>query len=284
MHSIADAVEELRLVDPPADAVTGLIRRLLPAGPVKDLLSGTWLGHALHPLLTDLPIGFWTSAWVLDLVGGRSSAPAARKLVGLGVLSALPTAAAGAADWSDTTERDRRVGFVHAAANTVALASYTMSYVERRRDRRGRGILWGWVGAAAATAGGYLGGHLIAALGVGVDNTTFDEGPADWTTTSSGPPQPDRASVYRAGNVDVAVTSFEGGLAGLADRCNHRGGPLHEGEVDGSCLVCPWHGSAFRLADGEVERGPAVLPQPAYEAREVGRTVEIRRRPRKVRG
>ena len=106
-----------RLSGPIGDAV----RRALDRQPLKDLLSGTWLGHPLHPLLTDLPIGFWTSAFTLDLLGGRDARRAATRLVAWGVLSALPTAASGAADWGDTTGPDRRIGLVHAAANSTAL-------------------------------------------------------------------------------------------------------------------------------------------------------------------
>ena len=59
------------------DGVAGALRErvagIIGSGPVKDALSGTWLGHAVHPMLTDLPIGFWTSAFTLDLLGGRHS-------------------------------------------------------------------------------------------------------------------------------------------------------------------------------------------------------------------
>ncbi len=135
----------------------------------RSLLNGEWLGHPLHPLLTDLPIGFWTSAWVLDLVGGQKTRPAAELLVALGVLSALPTAASGAADWSGLQGPGRRSGLVHAVANATATTLYAMSFVARRRGRHGRGVMLGMAGAAAATVGGYLGGHLTYGLGAGVD-------------------------------------------------------------------------------------------------------------------
>jgi nitrite reductase/ring-hydroxylating ferredoxin subunit len=280
LRKLPEAAESAAFLDRPADLLAGAVGNLVPAGPVKDALSGTWLGHALHPMLTDLPIGFWTSAWVLDHVGGKRAAPAARTLVALGILAAVPTAVSGASDWSDTTGEERRVGLVHATANTVALACYTVSYVHRRAGRRGKGILWGWLGAGAATVGGQLGGHLITALGVGVDHTTFDVGPREWTAAGAAADLVEgRPAVVRAGGIDVLVLREGDRLLAMADHCTHRGGPLHEGRVEAGCIVCPWHQSAFRLEDGEIERGPASLPQPRYEARILAGVVEVRRAP-----
>jgi uncharacterized membrane protein len=139
--------------------VIGRIREALP-DPVREELEGTRLGHPLHPLFTDLPIGFWTSAFCLDLVAPRRGATAARRFVGLGVLSAVPTIATGLADFGYLTPGKRRVAVVHVAANASATAAYGLSYLARRRGRLGRGIAFGMVGAALATAGGFLGGHL----------------------------------------------------------------------------------------------------------------------------
>ena len=149
---------ELEALDPGVER----LRRLSDAVPIelRPLLAGDWLGHALHPLLTDLPIGFWTSAWALDLIGGRRSARAATVLVGLGVASALPTAASGLVDWREMGHPKQRVGVVHAVANLTATALYGVSFVQRCRGRRARGIATGMAAAGVATVGGYLGGHL----------------------------------------------------------------------------------------------------------------------------
>lgn len=119
------------------------------------------LGHPLHPVLTDLPIGFWTSAWVLDLIGGDEHAPAAELLVGLGLLSTVPTIATGAADWRSLPRRDKTIGLLHAASNVTATALYAASYLARRRGERRRGVHLGHLAASAATLGGYLGGELV---------------------------------------------------------------------------------------------------------------------------
>lgn len=162
-----------------ADRIDGLVDALdrgvstwLPRGPLKDLAHGVWLGHPLHPVLSDLPIGFWTSAWVLDIAGGARAEPAADALVGLGVLSAAPTVIAGAADWSELDRPARRDGVVHALANATATVLYAASFVSRRAGHRRIGVALGFAGAAAATAGGYLGGHLVFRRGAGVDRAT----------------------------------------------------------------------------------------------------------------
>ena len=154
-----DGLERAEILDVPAKAIGG-VASVLPAESQR-LLRGEWLGHPLHPALTDLPIGFWTSAWALDLIGGRRCATASTVLVGLGVLAALPTAAAGAVDFPEMSPEKQRVGAVHAACNLAATAAYTASLVARCRGRRGRGIAWGFLGAGVATLGGYLGGHLV---------------------------------------------------------------------------------------------------------------------------
>src|SRR6185437_10417920 len=109
------------------------VHRLIPGGALKDGLSGTWLGHPLHPTLVMVPIGSWTSATLIDLALGGRSSPAARRLVGLGVVAALPSAVSGLADWSDTDGAEQRVGLTHATLNAVAVGLFAASWWARRR-------------------------------------------------------------------------------------------------------------------------------------------------------
>lgn len=160
-------------LDRPAELLDTVAAAVAPAGPRRDILQGRWLGHALHPLLTDFPLGMWMSASLLDLIGGRRSRPAATRLVAAGVAAAVPTAAAGMAEWLDTDPAARRVGLVHANLNSLALALYTGSLVARLRNRHGRAVAWGIVGGVTATAGGYLGGHLSLARKVGTRDPRF---------------------------------------------------------------------------------------------------------------
>ena len=140
---------------------------------LRALLQGRGVGHALHPPLTDVPVGLWTSAVVLDLIGGVGSREAARKLLGAGLLAAVPTAATGFAEWHDTGNPERRVGSAHALLNTAALGLLGSSWVSRGRGRHGVGVASGLAGMAVATASAFLGGHLATARKVGTRDAAF---------------------------------------------------------------------------------------------------------------
>ena len=277
-YRLVERLERNAALDGVAGAVQRNVQANLRPGELKDALSGTWLGHPLHPLLILLPLGCWTSASFLDLAGGRGSQEAADRLVAAGVVTALPTAAAGASDWSDTAGGERRVGIVHAFANSAGVACFTASWVARKRGRRATGVALGMVGHAFVGLGGYLGGHLTYATGVGVDTTAFQSGPEDWTPVSNADEVPEgRAVGAEVEGVRLLLVREGGEVRALAARCTHRGGPLDEGDVADGCVTCPWHGSRFELATGDVVQGPATSPQPAYETRVVGGRVEVRR-------
>jgi nitrite reductase/ring-hydroxylating ferredoxin subunit/uncharacterized membrane protein len=274
-----ERLEAAVALDHVADPVHDAATRLLPRGRTKDVLHGVWLGHPLHPLLTDLPIGFWTSAFVLDLVGGRRARPAADALVGLGVTTALPTAAAGLADWSELNQPERRSGLVHASANLAATVLYALSFVARRRGRRTGGIALAVAGATAATVGGFLGGHLTFRRAAGVNHAADLPAATEWgALTADGAVNGDSPTLGHLGETPVAMVEVAGEPMGLYDRCSHLGGPLHEGDVIDGCLRCPWHASTFRAADGTVVHGPATAPQPAYEVGVEGDRYRARRR------
>jgi len=176
------AVERAAVLDAPSEALDQVASRI-PVGPVKDLLSGVALGHPLHPVLVTVPIGAFTSALVLDVTGREQSA--ARTLVGLGLLSSVPTALAGLTDWSDTRGAERRVGLAHLALNVVGLGVIGASWLSRRRDPgTGRFDAHGpWLtltGFGIVGASAWLGGHLAYAMGVGVDTTAFQRPPTEW--------------------------------------------------------------------------------------------------------
>jgi nitrite reductase/ring-hydroxylating ferredoxin subunit/uncharacterized membrane protein len=282
-YEAAEALASVEALDGAADAISGFVRKTIPGGALKDALSGSWLGHALHPLMTDVPIGLWTSALTLDWVGGRSGEAAADRLIALGVGASVPTAVSGFTDWADSTlssEAVKRVGIVHAASNVAAATLFAGSWVARKRGARGTGKLLALAAGSALGAGGFLGGHLSYAEGIGVDQTAFEEPGSDWQDALGdadlvdGEPQ-----VTEIDGVPVMLLRQGGEIFALSDRCAHRGGPLHEGTIEDGCVTCPWHASVFRLRDGSLERGPSAYPQPAWETRERDGRIEVRPRP-----
>ena len=271
--------EQLDSLDQVAADLAEAVERAAPDGaPVNEVLSGTALGHPLHPPLTDVAIGAWTSAVALDWFGGQRSSPGADRLVALGVLSAIPTAAAGLNDWATLEGQDRRLGLVHGTTNVVATGLFGASWLARKTGHRFFGRTLALAGYGTVSIGAFLGGHLSFRRGVGVDHTAFLEAPEEWT------PVADEASVKEAepllvktADVEIVLVREGGSLYALLERCAHQGGPLHEGRIEGGCVVCPWHSSRYRLSDGAALSGPTAHPQPALEVRVRDSKVEVRR-------
>jgi nitrite reductase/ring-hydroxylating ferredoxin subunit/uncharacterized membrane protein len=270
-------LEQAEALDDPAGKLVGLVGPAVRPRLVKNALSGTWLGHRFHPLLVPLPIGFWSGALIFDLVATRRARWAADVLVGSGIAAAVPTAAAGLSDWADAEPEGRRVGLVHLTCNTLALVCYSASLAARLLGRRKAGVGLGLVGAAAISAGGYLGGHLSYVQAVGVEKRRIAGGPKDWTAVLDAADLAESAPrVVRADDTDVLLFREGNQVHALWARCTHELGPLAEGTFADGCVTCPWHGSTFRLADGKVIRGPAAAAQPVYEARVTDGRVEVR--------
>ncbi len=198
-------------------------------------------------------------------------------LVMTGVASAVPTALTGLNDWSDTLDGDRRVGMVHATANTAALSLYVASLIARAQGNRSRGKILGFVGFGVLGVSAYLGGHLSFVKGVNVNRTAWQEGPDEWTPTLAEDALAEGDHrVVDAGGVQVLLHKMDGMVYALAATCSHMGGPLGDGTFERGCVTCPWHGSTFRFADGGIVRGPASTPQPCYETRIHGGRIEVR--------
>jgi nitrite reductase/ring-hydroxylating ferredoxin subunit/uncharacterized membrane protein len=268
----------------PLDRVSGPVReaaqRLLGNGMVRDALHGVWLGHPLHPVLVQVPIGAFMSAAILDLMPGEGRA--SDTLIATGMLATVPAAASGLADWSQMHPQQQRVGIVHAAANTVATVLYGASLVARRGGNRGAGKLLSMAGLGVLGFSGFLGGHLAfrQAAGANHNEAVPHLVPAGWQDlcalddlAGDGVPQ-----VQHLNTVPLLVVRRGDRIDVLSDRCSHLAGPLHEGTVsiDGECITCPWHGSTFSLEDGSVRGGPATAPQHAFDVRVQNGRVEVR--------
>ncbi len=280
LEPLIDQIESAEVLDAPAKKVGSTVRELLSGGTLKDVVSGTWLGHAVHPMLTDVVIGSFVSATLLDLFGGDDAGAAQERLIALGIAAYGPTALTGVNDWADTepvSDAVRRAGLVHASSNAVALSLYVISLKLRRRGATGTGALVGGLGAAVLMGGGYLGGHLSLTKGVGPDQTVFDPGPSDWTPAADADQLPE-GKPTRVVVQDTPVLLLRDGdeFFAIHDRCSHRGCSLSDGEVEGDEIVCGCHGSRFDRRDGSLRHGPATAPQPAYQVRQRDGRVEIR--------
>jgi nitrite reductase/ring-hydroxylating ferredoxin subunit/uncharacterized membrane protein len=281
MTEAVDRLENAGSLDPVVTAVRRVVRATLRRQSVRDALHGVWLGHPLHPTLTDVPIGSWTAAAVLDAVPGM--APASATLIATGCLGYVPTALAGWADWSELDDEQQRVGLVHAAAGAVAFSCYVASLAARTRGNTVRGKVWAYTGFALVSAAGYLGGHLAYRQAAGVNHAAgktaaFPEG---WHSIGPLYELPDAELVQRSvEGLELVVVRRGSHVDVLADSCSHLAAPLSEGTfiaADGQgCVVCPWHGSTFRLADGGVVHGPSTSPMPRFDTRVVDGDVEVR--------
>ncbi|RCV54104.1 Rieske 2Fe-2S domain-containing protein [Marinitenerispora sediminis] len=267
------------------DRTTALLRRAveaLPLGRFRDTLHGIPLGHPLHPVLVQLPIGAWVSAAVLDSMPGYERA--AHRLVTAGMLAAAPAALAGAVDWSRQQQRHRRVGLVHAAANTAAVGLYALSSAARTRGRHGLGRALGLAGLTTVGVGGLLGGHIAYSLAGGASHADYllDRLPSEWHDIGAVHEFTEGEPVHgMLGDTPIMAVRTGEDVRVLVETCGHMGGPLSRGTVRDGCVTCPWHGSTFRLTDGAVMRGPATAPQPVLEVRIRDGVVSVRR-PRPV--
>jgi nitrite reductase/ring-hydroxylating ferredoxin subunit/uncharacterized membrane protein len=267
---VADLAEPLDEISEPVQGAVKAVPQ-----PVRNVLDGVWFGNPLHPALTDVPIGAWSAAFVLDLAGSE----AADQALGVGILGAVPTALTGLNDWSHLKDDSRRIGTVHALLNSMALALNVASYVARRDGHRGLGRVLSGVAYAGTLFSAHLGGHLSFGLGVRVNRTAF-ESPRDRYAPVCDESELNGGTLVgvelEGESVLVSRSAETGEVCAIAATCSHLGGPLADGKRDGDLVVCPWHGSRFDLCSGEVRGGPAVYPQPRYETRVRSGRVEIR--------
>ncbi|MFI0791796.1 Rieske 2Fe-2S domain-containing protein [Micromonospora rubida] len=281
MRALLTRIEQNSALDGVGDRLQRAVQATIRPQRVRDLLHGVFLGHPLHPALVQVPVGAWISAAVLDLMPGQRRA--ATTLVGLGTVGALPAAVAGLNDWAALARDQRRIGLVHAASTTVGLALYAGSLAARLRGRHGTGRALAYLGLTAASAGAYIGGHLAYKQGAQVNQSVSElhrisDG---WHPLADLAGLPQRRLVTREMD-DVSVILYRHGdeVTVMLERCPHQGGPLGEGEVaeigGHACVVCPWHGSTFRLNGGEVMHGPSGNDQQILPTRVVDGVLQAR--------
>lgn len=271
------------LEEPLQNAIHHGFESLGPTGqPIRNALHGTWLGHPVHVVLTDVPVGAWTAAIIFDAIamtgGGRKANYAADAAVAIGIVGALGAAATGLNDWAELDSKPRRIGLMHGLLNLGATALFAGSLVARKRRLRSAGRGLAMLGYVIATASAKLGGTLVYEERIGVDRSEEKELPAkfvavlDETELEEGV-----AKRVEVDGTPIVLTKCSGKIVGLADTCSHLGGPLSEGKLEGCTIRCPWHGSRFSLETGAVLDGPAVHPQARAETRVRKDKIEVRK-------
>lgn len=284
---VVATIGQQQWLEPVEKNAQDLIHKLFHSGGpsgqrIKNFLHGTWIGHPLHVILADVPIGAWTAGLIfdgLDLVLGRDAfRTAADSSISLGVVSALGAAAAGLTDWQDIDPPARRIGLVHAALNVTGVGLFAASLLIRKKGSRGAGSLFAVLGYALAMAAAYLGGNLVFDQRIGVDHAAGEPLPTDFTAVLKDSELPDGApkrAMYE-GN-PILLVRHSGKVFALMETCSHLGGPLSEGKLVDDSIECPWHKSRFALDSGQVIDGPAVHPQPCLESRLRDGEIEVRK-------
>ena len=245
-------------------------------------MHGSWLGHPLHVVLTDVPIGSWTAAAVLDLLeansGSRSMGRAADAAITVGLLGASAAAVTGLADWSKIGGgRPRRIGLVHGLLNATATVCYLTSLCFRLGRARRTGRQLACLGYMISSVAAYLGGHLVYKEKLGVDHTADFSPPEDFVPVlADSELRDDQLRRVEVHGMPVLLVRKGAHIFAIAERCSHLGGPLSEGKLEGHAIRCPWHGSCFSLDDGRVLEGPSVHAQPVLEVRVRDGQIEVR--------
>jgi nitrite reductase/ring-hydroxylating ferredoxin subunit/uncharacterized membrane protein len=249
---------------------------------IKNFLHGTWLGHPLHVVLTDIPIGAWTAAVIMDALDSMNSRREYKRgadaAVGIGIVGALCAAAAGLADWQAVDPPARRVGLLHGLLNVASVTLFGGSYFARKNGNREKGRGLATLGFAISMAAAWLGGDLVYGQRIGVDHTDWSKLPEQFTSVIQESEVPEGKPV-RADHQGTPILLVRRGtnVFAIAETCSHLGGPLSEGKLDGDIIQCPWHGSRFSVRDGHVVDGPAVHPAPCLETRVRNGQIEVRR-------
>jgi nitrite reductase/ring-hydroxylating ferredoxin subunit/uncharacterized membrane protein len=270
-----------RWADPLAERLQPLIKRAVSAPPVSNFLDGVWLGAPLHPALTDVPVGAWTTALLLDggsaVSGDKALGAAADRALAVGTIAAVPAAVTGLNDMRDLVGQSRRIAMVHALVNVLGLSLSTASLAYRHKGRRklARGL--SGLGFLTSSMAAHLGGKLSFALGIRVNRTVGQSVPESFVPVlDAADLQGDELRQVEVDGVPVLLARTRAGeVCALASTCTHLGGPLAEGSREGDTIRCPWHGSRFDLRTGAVVEGPAVFVQPRLEARVRNDRIEV---------
>jgi nitrite reductase/ring-hydroxylating ferredoxin subunit/uncharacterized membrane protein len=282
---IVDAVARQDWLGRLSEAAQQAVQKLFEAGgpagqQVADVLHGTPAGHPLHPAVTDIPVGAWTAALVLDALAanGRDElSPGADVAIGVGLAGALAAISTGLADWKELDTKPLRVGLIHGMLNFSATALYATSLALRKNGAREAGRNTAFAAYGLVILAGYLGGDLVYRDQIGVSHANPVWTPLKWAPAlREGELAEGQLRRVAIGDRQIMLARQNGQVYALEAACSHLGGPLDDGKLEDGCVVCPWHGSRFELASGEPVDGPAAIPQPCFETRVRDGQIEVR--------
>lgn len=273
----------LRGLDDRATAIVEPVYDRVRGNTLVELMhGGRWLGHSLHPALSDLPLGFWSATLLLDAAGQDVPSPGSRldpssTLSAAGLAAAAATVVTGVADWNVSDDADRRVGLFHGLLNAAGVALQSASLAARLSGHRATGRALGAASLTVTVAAAYIGGHLVQGRAVMVNRVATHTGPGRWVRAVAEDDLPEGAATgVEVEGRWVLLHRTEGEVHAIDDVCSHAGALLHRGEVEGCTVVCPLHYSVFDLRNGRILRGPAHHPQPVLPARVRNGWIEVR--------
>ncbi|MBC8101661.1 MAG: Rieske 2Fe-2S domain-containing protein [Cytophagales bacterium] len=283
---ISAQIDAQEWLEPIADKMQGAVQAAYDAAgpakkPIENALNGVWMGHVLHPAVVTVPIGAWTVTAALDLLEGAGKseyAPGADASLAVGLAGAASAAVTGLTQWYPHKEASvKKTGAAHALLNITATVLYGASYAARKQGNRGAGRALGFLGYGLVMTSAYLGGELAHEKNLGADHAPRRGLPAEFIPVLSAAALPENApTLAQTGDLKLVLVKQGARIHALANSCSHHGGPLSEGRLENGCLVCPWHGSRFRLEDGHNEDGPATFAQPCFETRVKNGQIEVR--------
>jgi len=288
-EKIESSIVNSAMVKKVSGPIDGLLNRMFQTGmlrPLKLFLNGTWIGHPLHPVLKDIPVGAWTFTVIFDLAGLLFNVPsfgvAASVTTAVGIAGALGAAVAGLMDWMDVDPPEKSVGAVHAILNVMATLIFAANLVMRWQSQwqlSWASCVVGLAGYLLMTVGATLGGGMAYRMGVMINRNAYRNGPADFRTAiaASRLAEGQMVCVEVEGQPILLVKSGSK-ICAIGAVCSHYGAPLNEGTIEDGAVRCPWHGSRFALEDGSVREGPTCTPVPSYAVRVVNDQVELKMR------
>jgi nitrite reductase/ring-hydroxylating ferredoxin subunit/uncharacterized membrane protein len=288
-EKIESSIVNSSLVKKVSGPIDGLLNRMFQTGilrPLKLFLNGTWIGHPLHPVLKDIPVGAWTFSVIFDLAGLLFKVPsfgvAASVTTAVGILGALGAAVAGLMDWMDVDPPEKSVGAVHAILNVTATLIFAANLVMRWQGQwqlSWASCVVGLAGYLLMTMGATLGGGMVYRMGVMINRNAYRNGPADFRGAIAASKLAEGQMVrIEVDGQPILMVKSGSKICAIGAVCSHYGAPLNEGTIEGGAVRCPWHGSRFALEDGSVREGPTCTPVPSYEVRVVNDQVEVKMR------